>query len=333
MKREEWVDTLKGIGILLVIVGHTNSPFFKLIYGFHMPLFFMISGFLYNEESAKKIGVINSIKKDAKRYLYPYFILSGLNLIISFLFELLKKGVSVSLFNMTGKWLFGIFWSYGNVAYLPNCTPLWFFVGLFVARIFLYLILKLKSDTYRISACIGFIVVDYGLSIIPHMKLPWNIDAAMIGCVCMYAGYTLRKFFFQKVRRPSLINGVALCLLGFAFIMLNGNVAVLPNQLANPILFWGGALLTSAGLIICSSDLKINSVFLQKLGWSSAIVMGLNYVVRDLIRTVWIKFSFWTLQSCPWYVEAITTTVMLFLIARVWDLVKHKYRILERTYI
>lgn len=58
--------------------------------------------------------------------------------------------------------------------------------------------------------------------------------------LCMYAGYTLRKFFFQKVRRPSLINGVALCLLGFTFIMLNGNVAVLPNQLANPILFWGG---------------------------------------------------------------------------------------------
>ena len=43
MKREEWVDTLKGIGILLVIVGHTNSPFFKYIYYFHMPLFFMIS--------------------------------------------------------------------------------------------------------------------------------------------------------------------------------------------------------------------------------------------------------------------------------------------------
>ena len=238
MKREEWVDTLKGIGILLVIVGHTNSPFFKLIYGFHMPLFFMISGFLYNEKS-KKNGLINSIKKDAKRYLYPYFILSGLNLIISFLFEILKNGVSVSLFNMTGKWIFGILWSYGNAAYLPNCTPLWFFVGLFFARILLYLILKLRSNMYRISACVGFVVVDYSLSIMPHMKLPWNIDAAMIGCVCMYAGYTLRKFFSQEVR-PTLINGIALCLSGLTCIMLNGNVAVLPNQLANPILFWGG---------------------------------------------------------------------------------------------
>ena len=266
--------------------------------------------------------MINSIRKDAKKYLYPYFILSGLNLIIFFLFKLLKKGVSVSLFNMTRKWLFGIFLVFSLMVMLHICQIVLrygFFVGLFVAKIFLYLILKLKSDTYRISACIGFIVVDYCLSIIPHMKLPWNIDAAMIGCVCMYAGYTLRKFFFQKVRRPSLINGVALCLLGFTFIMLNGNVAVLPNQLANPILFWG-ALLTSAGLIICSSDLKINSVFLQKLGWSSAIVMGLNYVVRDLIRNVWIKFSFWTLQSCPWYVEVFITTVVLFLTARVWNL-------------
>lgn len=61
--------------------------------------------------------------------------------------------------------------------------------------------------------------------------------------------------------------------------------------------------------------------------------MGLNYVVRDLIRNMWVEFNFWTLQSCPWYVEAVTTTVVLFLIAQVWNLVKHKYRILERTYI
>lgn len=297
-----------------------------------MPLFFMISGFLYNEKGVQKIGFIHSIKKDTKRYLYPYFILSALNLMISLLFEIFKNGVSVSTFSVMGKWIFGILWSYGNVTYLPNCTPLWFFVGLFVARIFLCLILKLRSDIYRISVCVGFVVVDYCLSIIPHMKLPWNLDAAMIGCVCMYTGYTLRKFFFQEAG-PTFIHGIALCLSGVICIMLNDNVAVLPNQLANPILFWGGALFTSVGLIICSRYLHINLIFLRKLGWSSAIVMGFNYVVRDLIRSIWMKCSFLTLQPCPWYVEAVTTTAVLILIAGIWNLAKHKFRVLERTYI
>jgi fucose 4-O-acetylase-like acetyltransferase len=45
-KRIEWVDTAKGIGILLVILGHTILlPFISVpIYAFHMPLFFLLSG-------------------------------------------------------------------------------------------------------------------------------------------------------------------------------------------------------------------------------------------------------------------------------------------------
>ena len=38
--REAWIDVLKGIGILIVILGHTNPPIYKYIYAFHMPLFF-----------------------------------------------------------------------------------------------------------------------------------------------------------------------------------------------------------------------------------------------------------------------------------------------------
>ncbi|MBO6252009.1 MAG: acyltransferase family protein [Muribaculaceae bacterium] len=43
-------DLLKGIGILLVILGHIHIPsdlFCSLIYGVHMPLFFFVSGLLY----------------------------------------------------------------------------------------------------------------------------------------------------------------------------------------------------------------------------------------------------------------------------------------------
>ena len=52
-KRDDLLDIAKDIGIMLVVLGHTlqgfytdfdNNLAFRLIYSFHMPLFFFISG-------------------------------------------------------------------------------------------------------------------------------------------------------------------------------------------------------------------------------------------------------------------------------------------------
>lgn len=72
-KREEWIDFAKGIAILLVVIGHVNLGFLQAnmfqpqqelmkylhftIFSFHMPLFFMISGYLY-----AKTWKINDLK-------------------------------------------------------------------------------------------------------------------------------------------------------------------------------------------------------------------------------------------------------------------------------
>ena len=48
-KRIEWIDTAKGIGLILVILGHLHIPFMTTwIYLFHMPLFFFLSGLVYS---------------------------------------------------------------------------------------------------------------------------------------------------------------------------------------------------------------------------------------------------------------------------------------------
>lgn len=68
-KRDPYWDILKGIAIILVVLGHSiqfgasteyvqNKLFFedmtyKMIYGFHMPLFMFISGYFYYNSSAK----------------------------------------------------------------------------------------------------------------------------------------------------------------------------------------------------------------------------------------------------------------------------------------
>lgn len=50
-KRIEALDIAKGIGIILVIIGHMSSSYLRdWIYSFHMPLFFIISGICFKTE-------------------------------------------------------------------------------------------------------------------------------------------------------------------------------------------------------------------------------------------------------------------------------------------
>lgn len=50
--RLPWLDVLKGIGIILVVVGHiySNKTIFNWLYSFHMPLFFFAAGWVYCEK-------------------------------------------------------------------------------------------------------------------------------------------------------------------------------------------------------------------------------------------------------------------------------------------
>lgn len=70
-KRIEWIDTLRGFGILVVVIGHLKPEAIleRYIYSFHMFLFFAISGFLFREGTDLWL----LLKKKAKRLLVPYF--------------------------------------------------------------------------------------------------------------------------------------------------------------------------------------------------------------------------------------------------------------------
>ena len=70
--RDTTLDILKGIGIILMVIGHSGCPqwIHNVIYSFHMPLFFIASGWFFNEESLdyKK----NYTQKKFKGLYLPY---------------------------------------------------------------------------------------------------------------------------------------------------------------------------------------------------------------------------------------------------------------------
>jgi fucose 4-O-acetylase-like acetyltransferase len=109
--RANWVDYGKGIGIILVVYGHLLSSayhmgikvpeqFFALsdsiIYGFHMPLFFFLSG-LFVENSLRKRGAKDYLVDKLSRIVYIYIIWSIIQVSIEVLFSSqTQRGTTIS---------------------------------------------------------------------------------------------------------------------------------------------------------------------------------------------------------------------------------------------
>lgn len=76
--RIEWVDILKGIAILLVVVGHmeyaegTANPGRMLIYTFHMPLFFMLAGYTAALSLSRNPNLLQFICRRFLSVMVPY---------------------------------------------------------------------------------------------------------------------------------------------------------------------------------------------------------------------------------------------------------------------
>lgn len=70
MKRDKYVDLMKGFLIVLVVIGHSDIDFIHdAIFLFHMPLFFVLSGYLHKEKMKLSISYLKNIMI---RYMIPY---------------------------------------------------------------------------------------------------------------------------------------------------------------------------------------------------------------------------------------------------------------------
>jgi len=129
--RLAWVDYARGLGIFLVVVGHTlrgviNADLLESsatlrfvdawIYTFHMPLFFLLSG-LFAERSISK-GTARFVADKLRTIAYPYVVWSLLQTIVQLLLSRYT--------NSTATW-----WDLVAIVFIPP-MQFWFFYALFL---------------------------------------------------------------------------------------------------------------------------------------------------------------------------------------------------------
>jgi len=138
-KRIEWLDYAKGIGIILVIYGHTYVPklFNVWLCSFHMPLFFFLSGITFS--SYQKYSRQEFVTKKFKSLIIPYVIFATTLVVWKFIRIVFEGGSFISV----AKAALGIILQIRTTSYGPG---VWFLPTLFIAEIIVYYMINICKN-------------------------------------------------------------------------------------------------------------------------------------------------------------------------------------------
>ncbi len=173
------IDVAKGIGIILVVIGHTNLPLvaMNLIYAFHVPLFFVLSGMVFNMNKNLTELFINKFKT----LLVPYYFFG--------IFVTLALYLQPAPFDFFRVIDFAIFGTGYNSA-------LWFIAHLFVLSIYAYFWLLVKSKKILYFILIMHLLI--GLKFL-DIALPaaWSFNLLPLSFSFFMIGYLLGDFLIN----------------------------------------------------------------------------------------------------------------------------------------
>ncbi|MCD7847499.1 MAG: acyltransferase family protein [Oscillospiraceae bacterium] len=204
-----WLDVLKGIGIILVVLGHVykNAVFYNFVYAFHMPLFFFAAGWLYKEKP-----ILSYIKHRFYTVMVPYFSFGAVTLIYWQLIEQRFRSSDMSFLQA----VVGIL--RGEFATLDFNVHLWF-LPCFFLTVVIYNILRNLVGKKRTYVIVVFLSVVYLIDAYTQVGLPsllWGLD-----CVFKYiAFYALGNWMSEKEVEARVESGNKTRLVAIATALL-----------------------------------------------------------------------------------------------------------------
>lgn len=208
-KREKWIDNAKGIAMILVIIGHVSGGLtgiwkFNWVFGVHLFMFFLLSGYTLK----KKPFTRSYINGKFKRLMVPYF-WTCLALSITNVFNscILNNDWSIfTISNIIGKdivisfFASGTYKNFGTVNIGADIGAIWFLPALFFALMIMQILLNINDDdkflgiSTSLIALIAFITGKF-------IWFPFSIQAGMFASFFLWMGYEIKKHnILSKIR-------------------------------------------------------------------------------------------------------------------------------------
>lgn len=252
-KRDPVLDIARGIGIVLIVAGHSGAPGDKYIYLFHVSIFFILSGWFYHQKYSSDFhSMVRFLWGKIKRLWLPFVAANTVFTIMNNLFlqinvltsdsriaELPGNIVSdkVSLKDIVGRTLHWCVFDGGT----QLGGAMWFLQVLFqisVLYVGIDFLLRRCFTEKTVDVLQGLVSLVLLITGFTCQQLDWNAWQLATACssyIFFYIGHVLHRYkLFQSTGRKGVACGV-LSFLILALAVQIGNVDLANNSYRDPV--------------------------------------------------------------------------------------------------
>ena len=273
MTRNNSIDTARGLAICLMVIGHCyskNNAILTVIYAFHMPFFFLVSGVLYGEKW--KNGVHLNTIRICLKFLVPYFVFE----VLFKLFCLVLQRPENFIQSFSGAF-------FKTILPLLGITVTWFLPCQLVVVLLSAVVVKATKNKVLIGAGSFTVFLTVGLFARIDCNYVTVALRAFIGMGFFAVGYYGKVLFTKKGKWYVLLPVSAAFI---ASALLNGMVSLVSLTLSNPIFYVINGILGSYVLLQLSIRFRENSLSkkFSYIGKNAVIILSLHMIAVEALR-------------------------------------------------
>ncbi|MGN1160207.1 MAG: acyltransferase family protein [Lachnospiraceae bacterium] len=324
-RRVDYLDMVKGIGIILVVAGHSQylaKNALTVIYSFHMPLFFIVSGMVSCYIGEEKRSMKQILKKKLCSLMIPYAV-----------FSLIYLAIYGGYFcHVAGYLTSETIKEYAVQAVsLDGMSVLWFLSALFFAELLFLGVRKIygKRVTYLIMAILTIVACllkPQVLGMLPTQTL-WQkgitgfvsaLLRGVVGAGFLALGYATmelfswldEKWYREKItdqrkrklcRAAELLTGILCWGLTVLLSLYNGNVELRSMTFGSLPIYFLCAYMGSLSLILICRSLP-RQRWLAYLGTNSLIIMVTHLDCQFMLAAIRVGQFFVSISPyAKWY--------------------------------
>ncbi len=288
-QRVDWIDAVKGLAIILVVIGHviTRTCYNEwdrivrfVIYSFHMPLFFLLSGLTF------KVGDMRMeefIINKSRRLLLPAVIFSLISIPFYFGYKAISNDFSNEFLKTYTRSIIEKLLDTIMMTSRSAFSGYWFLPVLFSCEIIFFVFIKyIKKESVIVVLVILLVTLNRGL-FLKEIYLPLGIREALLALPFIFSGFKLKDTIARVNVHPGIIWALFIVLISHGVFTDQQLSGMYCSDVGNILWFYltgflGSFVITST---VSSDNTLSSSKLLKYLGRNSLYIFGFHYFFLD----------------------------------------------------
>lgn len=206
-KRIEYLDFAKGLCMIAIILGHLGEPGInRIVYTFHLPVFFIISGYFFDPN--KSFG--ETVSKKLRSLIWPYYFAGFLIVLFSVVSNAIFLHADIGtikddILYWSVATVFGVGTTVSDsLLFMPPIGMTWFLWATFWGYILLWWLMKLPVIPRVILISAVFVLAS--ITVGKGWFLPLSIQPGCSAVLYMYIGFLWKKNKDRLIALPMTIK-------------------------------------------------------------------------------------------------------------------------------